>query len=207
VYQESTNSEVYVPDKTNNAYSKNCETDIDHTYHPVRRLAALTLLTAGPATNEVDAAATLPSFDCSPFSDSESFQGATTPPQFLPFEGDPYAVRTIPYVPYARFASGRATYTLSCAVFYAGPSPASPEVVQDKAARTLAIHVRFFPESELGSYEIKVKHGDETLLGVGGETPGEGLVYNAAENPTTPFHEPPKNGCREGSGGRPGHEW
>jgi len=85
---------------------------------------------------------------------------------------------------------------VTCRVFAFGPDPTHVYVAEEKGARIAQVIVRFFPESQLGRY---AKALETNLSGFPSGDPNFEVVGPAAEDPTTPFNNPPKNGCHKGS--------
>jgi hypothetical protein len=199
VYDETTNSYVWVADNTNNSRGKNCERSIrQHGYHSVGALGGANIFTFGPL-KDVGPDSPQGEFGCSPGGEpTPGSAGNGIPTQFKPFYGDPFGNVAIPHPAYASFASGDAIHVLTCTFSGFGSYNSPADIATGKAAKAMAIHVQFFPESKLGRAEKALKSDSQSGFHFGDVGTSLEFDFGAVEAPSTPFKNPPKNGCRKG---------
>lgn len=197
VWNEGTNSYVWVPDNTNHTYG-DCERKVELPYQRPGVLGGANIFTFG-AIKAVGPDRPQGSFGCDPYGVTPGSAGSGVPAAFKPFYGDPFGNTEVPHPAYASFASGEAVHTLTCS--FSGFGPYMPaNIATGKAAKQMIIDVQYFPQRELARYAAALKSpspsgfhfaSDETVLPY--------FISDTGSYPEKPFEPAPKNGCHKGN--------
>jgi hypothetical protein len=187
-----------VPDKTGQSGGgRNCETHRTRDNHSVVRYAQEFPTTAHGGPIDLVPGGPVGAFACAGPSDTIPNPGP------LSEDANPGGANyTIPGPAFASFASGDATHTVTCTVtqFKTTPAEVDSPAWTFKGSRTAEVSIQYFPKRELGREEKDLKtNPDSRMFQVVDIIPTLDLDEQGSIDPTTPFKNPPKNGCRKGS--------